>query len=375
MSEQKEQNELVETKDEMQEEAMEISRSEERPEEVHTEMKKEEENPESEAVTKIGNEEHQDIDAQIANLGKQDAAVLLIKKAKHIVHDTETQMEACKLLLTDDLKEFDEAKASLKKGGMDRCEEMLGRLGYEGTDEGSVADEDVVVFESKEELSPLYIRDVSSGKFTGFLLALIVGMGTLAGLVYLATQKLGMALDIHKVPTMETCKPILTWFGGLVSMPKPEVGGALLGLTVLFVMWIVYTIRVSMKAGNNLQFAKAQLAEAEEYAVLKGSCKDEMDSVDAHIKESIDTLKTYEVLLHEQQGKLNRINHLENREEEGVTYHPKSLKEMDDTYELIKSVQEFLNTPMSEGGKLSGKSTLFLQRAKSRLEKMIERLY
>jgi len=376
MSEQKEQHEqVIETKEEVQEEALEISRSEERPEEVHTEVTKEEENPESEALTEISDEEHQDIDAQIANLAKQDAAVLLIKKAKHIVHDTETQMEACKLLLTDDLKEFDAAKVSLKEGGLDGCEAMLDRLGYQGTEEGESPEEEMVVFEAKEEVPPVYIGNVSSGKFTGFLLALVFGAVTLAGLVYLATQKLGIAVDIHKVPAMETCKPVLTWFGSLVSMPKPEVGGALLGVAVLLVMWIVYTIRVSIKAGSNLQFAKAELEKAEEYATLKGSCKDEMDSVDAHIKESVETLKTYAVLLHEQEAKLKRIDYLENREEGEVNYHDRSRKEMEETHDLIKTVQAFLNTPMSEEGKLSGKSTLFLYRAKNRLEKMIERLY
>jgi len=389
MSEQKEQNEALEVKSDELEEALKPEESETAPvsenEVDETEESAVSESEEESAVSETeessepeeveaADEEEADIDAQIANLNKHDAAVLLIKKAKHIVHDAENQMEQCKVLLSDDLKDFEIAKESLKKGGMDECEEMLETLGYSGMDEEN-GDEEIVVFESKEEVPPVYIRDVSSGKFTGFLLALIFGLATLLGLVYLATEKLGITLDLSKVPAPETYNAILSWFGSLIGTSTPAVGGAMLAVAVLLVMWIVYTIRVSLKAGSNLQFAKEQLAKAEEYAALKGTCKDEMDSIDAHIKDAIETLKNYEVILHEQKGKLKRIHHFEKSDDESAEYHAKSLKEMEETYDLIKTIKEFLNTPMSEEGKLSGKSTLFLYRAKNRLDKMIERLY
>lgn len=317
----------------------------------------------------------EDLDAQIANLDKNDAAVLLIKKAKHIVHDAENQMEACKVLLSDDLKDFEIAKEALGKGGMDECEEMLDVLGYSGMEDEEKSEGEVVVFEKKEEVPPVYIRDVSSGKFTGFLLALFFSLLALLGLVYVATEKMNMTLDLSKIPSAETFNAILSWFGSLVGTATPAVGGALLSGAVLFIMWIVYTIRVTLKARSNLQFAKEELAKAEEYAGLKGTCKDEMDSIDAHIKDAIETLKTYEVILHEQEGKLKRIHHLEKSDDESAQYHARSLKEMEDTYDLIKTIKAFLNTPMSEEGKLSDKSTLFLYRAKNRLDKMIESLY
>jgi len=389
MSEQKDQNETVETEIEKQEESTvteqpetveenmeETEESEETAEKTGSETESEsEENSESEEVTEVNAETEGEIDEHLGNLSKQDATVLLIKKAKHIVHDAETQMEACKLLLSDDLKEFEDAKASLKKGGMDESEALLEALGYVKDDEEQEPEAEIIVFEAKEEVPPVYIRDVSSGKFTGFLLALIFGLATLLGLVYVATEKLGITLDLSKVPTAETRNSVLSWFSSLVGMHDPMVGGALLAVVVLLVMWIVYAIRVSIRASSNLEFAKDQLKRAEEYASLKGTCKDEMDKIDAHIKDAIETMKTYEVILHEQKGKLKRIQHIEQSGEETPEYHEKSLKEMEDTHDLIKTIKDFLNTPMSEEGKLSGKSTLFLYRAKNRLEKMIDRLY
>jgi len=384
MSEQKEQSEAPEVNVEGKEKEMaetqpeiagelqeEATQSEETAEETVSE-----ENAEvSEAVEESEeNEESEgEIDEHLGDLKKNDAAVLLIKKAKHIVHDAEAQMEACKLLLSDDLKEFEDAKTSLKNGGMEESEELLDALGFD-KDEADEPEE-VIAFEAKEEVSPVYIRDVSSGKFTGFLLALIFGVATLLGLVYVATQKLGIPLDLNKIPTAETRNSVLSWFGSLVGMNDPMVGGAMLAVVVLLVMWIVYAIRVSVRASSNLEFAKEQLKQAEEYASLKGTCKDEMDKVDAHIKDAIEVMKTYEVIFNEQKGKLRRIQHIEQSGQESPEYHEKSLKEMEDTYDLIKAMKDFLNMPMSEEGKLSGKSTLFLYRAKNRLEKMIDKLY
>jgi len=384
MSEQKEQSEapevnvegkeeeMAETQPEIAEELQEEAvQSEETAEETVSE-----ENAEVSEVTEESEENEEsegEIDEHLGDLKKNDAAVLLIKKAKHIVHDAEAQMEACKLLLSDDLKEFEDAKTSLKNGGMEESEELLDTLGFD-KDEADEPEE-VIVFEAKEEVSPVYIRDVSSGKFTGFLLALIFGVATLLGLVYVATQKLGIPLDLHKIPTAETRNSVLSWFGSLVGMNDPMVGGAMLAVVVLLVMWIVYAIRVSVRASSNLEFAKEQLKQAEEYASLKGTCKDEMDKVDAHIKDAIEVMKTYEVIFNEQKGKLRRIQHIEQSGQESPEYHEKSLKEMEDTYDLIKAMKDFLNMPMSEEGKLSGKSTLFLYRAKNRLEKMIDKLY
>ena len=401
MSEHKEQNEELEVKGEdLEETLLDLQESDkvtepeneiieetevsEKDEEILADIEKSEEaeaSDEREEIEEVAEEveevAEEDLDAQIANLNSQDAAVLIIKKAKHIVHDAENQMEECKVLLSDDLKDLEAAKESLKKGGMDECEEMLEVLGYSGADEDEKGEEEeeAVVFEPKEEVPPVHIRDVSSGKFTGFLLALIFGLATLIGLVYIATEKIGMTLNPNNIASTETHKSILAGLGSLVGMNNPMVGGAILAIVVLLVMWIVYKIRVSIKAASNLSFAKEQLKKAEEYAALKGTCKDEMDSIDAHIKDAIATLKTYEVILHEQKGKLKRIHHLEKSDDESAEYHAKSLKEMDDTYDLITTIKEFLNTPISEEGKLSGKSTLFLYRAKNHLNKMIEGLY
>jgi hypothetical protein len=313
--------------------------------------------------------------AQIANLKKHDAAVLLITKTKHIVADTEKQLDACKLLLQEDLKSYEEAKESLKQHALHESESLLEQLGY-GKEEHDTRKEDEIVFQPKEEIPPFDVKEVSSGKFSSSLLALVGGALTFTGLVYLATEKVGVTLDVTQIPSYELAAKVFGWYATLFG-GKPDLflGGAFVVIMTLFVMGLIYGIRVSSHANSNLSFAKRQLEEAQEYAKHKSNCKEEMDKVDAHMNEAISLLKTYEVILNEQIGKLKRILHIEGMKEDVTQYHEKSLLEMRDTDALVKAIRNFIATSMSEEGRLSGKSTMFLHSAKSKLQKFLDRHY
>ncbi len=307
---------------------------------------------------------------------KHKQAVDLVEKAKGMVKEAEEQNQACKLLLAGDLKEYDEAKESLRKGGLDTCISLLEKLGYTNINETAQEKEDVVVFEPKEELAPIALKNVSSGKFTGFLLALAGGAVTAIGLIYLATEKLGTTIDISKVPTVETMEHTVSWLSTAVGLESNAyVGAGLLALASVSVMALIYAMRVGLKGRKNLHFATKQLSEAERYTEKKADCKKEMDKVDAHMKETVSLLKLYQVMFNEQKGKLERILHIEGSKEKSSDYHEKSFLEIRDTKELIHTIKDFISTPMSEEGRLSEKSVHLLNRSKSQIDKILERLY
>jgi len=322
----------------------------------------------------VEEEPSENIEPHIENLKKNDAAKLLVKKANTIVNEAETQLEECKLLLESDLKGYEDAKQSLKDNGLDASEALLTVLGVKI--EENAAPEDMVVFEPEEKLPPIHIKNVSSGAFSGFILAVIAGIATLVGMIYVATEKAGVTLDLSKAPSSEEVTSLSKGLGSLIGMPKePLIGGGLIIAMVLLVTWIVYKIRVSLKASANMNMAQEQLVAAEEYCAQKGSCKKEMDKVDVYINDAIETLKLYKVILSEQRGKLERILHIEKDKIENAEFHPKSNTEIRDTQELVTAIKDFMSVPMSEEGKLSGKSSLFLHRAKGKIQKVIDRLY
>jgi hypothetical protein len=308
--------------------------------------------------------------------GKHAKALHLVQKAKKIVQKANERTKACDLLLESDLKEYEDAKSQLKTGGFDACVSLGEKLGSKIKDDELEEHPSTVVFERKEELKPLVLKDVSSGKFTGFILALFGGVATAIGLVYLATEKLNMTLNVTKIPSEDTVQSLLAWFSTVIGVHENVyIGAGIFGIAVLLVMILIYKIRVSLKANSNLHFAAKQFVEAELYTEQKANCKEEMDKVDAHIKDTIETLKTYEVIFNEQKGKLQRILHIEGEKEKSTDYHDKSYTEIHDTKELIRTIRDFMDTPMSEEGKLSSKSVLLLQNTKDKIDKVIQRFY
>jgi hypothetical protein len=312
---------------------------------------------------------------EVQALKKHDEAKVLVTKAKNMIREVEDQTDACKLLLSDDLQAYEEAKQSLRTGGMDASEVLLNQLGYIEKDKKNYQKEEDLVFETKEDINTLVLHDVSSGKITGFLLSIGGGIMMFGVLMYYAMRRMEIRLDTKNIVSSETVHTIFGWFGTQIGRPYDAWnGGLLVGVVVLVIMVIIYLIRINIKGSKNLYFAAKQLKEAEIYTIHKENCKKEMDKVDAHIHDAIETLKTYQILLNEQKGKLERIFYFEGGQDV-PNYHEKSLIEMKETEDLLDAITGFMATSMSEEGKLSGKSTLFLHRAKSRMQKMIERLY
>lgn len=310
-----------------------------------------------------------------AKAKKQIKAKHLVEKAKKIVKEANERIDACKLLLQTDLQKYEAARSELKEGGFDACATLVDKLGYQPKND-EPEEVTAAVFETKEEMKPLVLKDVSSGKFTGFILALFGGVATAIGLVYLATEKLDMTLNVTKIPSEDIVQSILAWFSTTIGIQEDVyIGAAVFGAVVLLVMILIYVARVSLKVNSNLHFAVKQFVEAELYTEQKANCKAETDKIDMHIKDAIDTLKTYEVLFNEQKGKLQRILYIEGEKEKSTEYHDRSYAEIRETKELIDTIRDFMNMPMSEEGKLSSKSVFFLQNAKDEIDKILKRLY
>ncbi|HEY9130067.1 MAG TPA: hypothetical protein VIN02_09525 [Sulfurovum sp.] len=310
-----------------------------------------------------------------AKVKKNEKAHRLVEKAKKIVQEANENMKECRLLLESDLKEYNDAKEQLKSGGLDECISLVEKLDHQAEDDHQ-EEENIVVFETKEELKPIVLKDISSGKFTGLLLALLGGAITAIGLVYLATEKLDMTLNVTKVPSEDIVQSLLAWFSTIIGIHENvNIGAAVFGVLVLLVMILIYMLRVSLRANSNLHFAAKQFVEAQLYTEQKANCKEEMDKVDAHIKDTIETLKTYEVVFNEQKGKLQRILYIEGKKEKSTDYHDKSFIEIRDTKELIHTIKDFIHTPMSQEGKLSSKSILLLQNTKDQIDKVLKRFY
>jgi len=156
---------------------------------------------------------------------KHHEAKKLVDEAKSIVESSESELQLCRLVLEDDLKEYNTAKKELKVSGYNATKDLLLELGHNV--EVPNDDEEDAAFEAKEDTKPMILKDVRSGRFTGVLLSLFGGLATFSGLIYWATEKLGITLDLTKVPTNETMQSIFGWFGNQIGRPNDALNGAL----------------------------------------------------------------------------------------------------------------------------------------------------
>jgi len=306
---------------------------------------------------------------------KKQKTLRLVQQARTLEAEADEESASCRMLLADDLIGYSDAKKSLLENGFEACDTLIEKMGYKSMDSGAL-DEEVVTFETKEMVKPMAVKEVSGGAFSGLFTALSAGAVTAVGLVYFATEQLGMTLDISKVPSAETTQKIASWFSTLIDVePNLTIGTGVFGAAVVSVAAVVYALRASYKTNSNLHFAVQQFVEAELYADKKYDCKSEMDRVDAHMKETIKTMKTYEVLFNEQKGKLERIIHFEGEKAKATEYHEKSFAEIRVTKELIATMKDFMNIPMSEEGRLSEVSVERLEKVKKQIDEVIDRLY
>ena len=299
----------------------------------------------------------------------------LVKKTKKMLKEVNDREEACKRLLEKDIKAYEDARSALKTNGLDACTSLVKTLGYQ-TRNDELEEKETVVFTPKKELKPLVLKDISRGRFSGLLLALLGGIVTAIGLVYLATEKVNMTLNVTRVPSEDETQSILAWFSTLLGLHEDvTIGAGVLGFLVILVMTLIYVTRVNMKTSCNLHIAVKQFIEAEFYIAKKINCQAETDKIDMHIKDTIGIMRTYEVLLTEQKGKLERILYVEGEREKSIDYHNKSYAVIRETKELIRAIREYMNSPMVEEGKLSVKSVFLLHHAKKQADKMLKRFY
>ena len=307
---------------------------------------------------------------------KVDEAQALIESSKNLVSKVESEVDECKVGISEAAENFDNAKRTFNNVTFTNCELLLEKAGFERTplDE----DGDFELSFSREESDIFSVKNLTTGKFTGFVLALIAAIATVVALIYLALTKLNVDLTALSVENIqEQINPVLTWIGtfGGATGGNMAMGAVILGFSGLIMAWIVYAIRVKLKSIKNLKVAKKTFEETEEYCMSKEECKQEMKKIDAHLREVTNEITNFEVILNEQASTLKRVIHVEGVANEDMDYHPTSKKRMRDTDKVMKSIEQLLNTAITTDGKLNYNSVQALSSARGVYDDYLSRIY
>lgn len=314
-----------------------------------------------------------------AKKSKQVEAKELIASSKELVSKVDNQVEECKIGVSKVAENFDEIKETFNSVTFQNSQELLEKVGFEYN---SALDELNEPFELKleeKERHTMHIQNISSGRFTGLLLAIGTAIITFGIWIYFATQKLNIPITANMTPeTAEAhASPVLSWIGGGMTggIGNPMLGALILGFSALLMAWLVYAIRVNLRANKNLDIAKKTYEESTEYSLTKDDCKKKMERIDAHLKESSIEVEHFSILLNEQNAILNRILYVEGPASEEHGYHPNSTKTMKNTERLMRAMERLLNTSVTSEGQLNVKSEQALINAQAVYADFLGRMY
>ena len=315
--------------------------------------------------------------AKIDKNNKLLEAKSLIETSKELLAKADANMQKCQAEISKAAANFDEVKRTFKNVTLKKTEDLLEKLGFEYITKDEAAGFELSIEGNKNK--NFAVKNISSGRFTGFVLALLFALITVVAWIYFAAKKLNMdltTLDTQKA--MGSVEPMLKWVGTDVV---PSVGGnvmvaaVLVGLSALIVGWIVYAIRISLKSSKNLRVAQSTLDQSTEYCMEQEVCQREMTEIDAHLWRATSEVKNLEIVLDERRSTLKRILHVEGAVEEEKEYHPSSKKVMRETEKIMQTMENLLETPITIDSKLNEESVQSLNVAKAVYEDYLNRIY
>ena len=313
----------------------------------------------------------------VQNKSKLVEAKELIDSSKDLVQQADLQVEECKVGVSKAAENFDDAKRNFNVVTFQHCENLLAKSGFEYSSFDTENEPFELNIDENHE-HDFSVKSLSTGRFTGLILAIIVATLTLIAWIYLAVSKLNInPANISPDTAVTHVNPVLNWIGTLGGNTGGGmiVGALILGFSALIMAWVVYAIRVNSKSNKNLRLAKDMYTKSEEYCMSKEECKREMLKVDEHLREATSEIGNFEMILNEQASVLKRVIHVEGVYDEEKEYHPTSKKTMRETEKVMRGVEKLLNTAITKNGKLNFKSVQALSNSRAIYADYLARIY
>ena len=319
------------------------------------------------------------IDNRDGSKNKITEAKDLLENSKDLVFEVDSAVQECQLGVSKAANGFDTQKRTFTNQVFKSSEGLLKKVGVDYGVNSRINEP----FELSVDITSdnnIEIGYISSGRFTGMLLAMIFALVTSLTWIYFAMKALNLPFEKSNLNLEfieSNMDAVLTWIGGgIVGIDgDPMIGGLTLGFSALIVAWIIYALRVNFKADKNLRVAKKAYIESRAYSFSKDECKKEMLRVDAHLRDAIISIEDFTVILNEQNAILRRIVYVEGIATEDKDYHPSSKKVMRETERLMKNIELLLNTSITKKGVLNPESQKVLAIAKAVYVDFTARIY
>ncbi|MCH9739701.1 MAG: hypothetical protein K0U38_02490 [Epsilonproteobacteria bacterium] len=307
-------------------------------------------------------------------LSKNEEAKELMKNSEELISAADSEVQATKEVVKENVAKFEDVKATLSNTTITQSMILLEKANYEYTKEQAEEPFEVSVESMMDHFT---LANISSGRFTGFLLAILGIIATAVAWLFVASSKTGTEITPDKIPDDSVLQTLFTWIGGGMTGGEgnPLFGMITLGVTALLIGWAIYKLRVAMRENKNYRVAHETFDKSHGYVESQKEAKTEMEHLDEHIRVCTPLIEDYKVLLDEQNAKLKRVLHIEGALENSSDYHYSSQQTMQESAKLMDKVEHLISTPMTKEGKLNEASTYAYIEAKALYEHHISKLY
>jgi len=327
-----------------------------------------------ESLVEVGEKTEEQVKKVKKPLTKNDESKALMKNAEMLVSKADKDVKEVEEVVAEHVSEFRAKKQALADSTLAETKKLLEEVNYEYSNDEEFEPFELSLGSTKEKVD---IKNISAGYFSGFILALIGMLATVATWIFFAAQKTGTAITPDKLPEQSALDAMFTWIGGGMtgSTGNPLFGMITVALTALFIGFLIYKMRVSMKENKNFKVANKAFEKSHIYVEEQKESKSEMERIDKHIVEATPLIEGYSVILEEENAKLKRILHVEGKLEDMSEYHTNSKHTMDETANLMKRVERFVNTPISKDGRFNEDSVNAYREAKALYSTFITQVY
>jgi len=301
----------------------------------------------------------------------------LIEEARSLIKESDLSTRSCMEILEEDVERYEEAKELLVNESILPSETLLKKVGFDSSIEQELDEEEAINFEDIKQVEPIYVRELSSGKFGALILSLLAGFAVVLGWIYIASNALNIVVDMGKMATPQIQNQIFSWIGGGMTGGEGNamMGMAIVALSAFATLWIVFATRVFLRESQNYKIAQKVKEDAEFYCTKKEECQKAMEKVSEHINQVISAMETSKIYLNEQNATIQRIIYIES-DKPFEELHQKSQEEISNTNILINGIKQLISTPMaSEYGTLSEDAKVILAKTQRRQETYREKLY
>ncbi len=294
-----------------------------------------------------------------------------IDTARAIVQKADQEVEEMIANIQKDLNDLEEHKDAKLTPIIKESDRILRALDIEPTLEDSNLQ--VELKDPKDE--PLIIKNLSTGKGSGWIWGLFASILTLIAWYIYGAMNLGLPLIPKQIKDLSFLKPITEKISLFIDQaPNSATGEGIAIITALAVGFIVYSIIRAMRLAKNQHIVEETTRKATQYFQKKEEEKKSLVQIDEQIKTLREFIENSEVLLDEKNAILRRAIFIE-KVNMAQELHPKTHKELEILQDILESLDRLSSVPVAEEGKMNEEWLEILQEFKEVINKEIERLY